>query len=59
MKEEIPELIARHAPCKKCGRITKQIIALYNPRDPNGGEVWQCTICNSNTEWVKKLKHRK
>jgi len=59
MKQNKPIGESRQAQCKKCKKVTEQITALYNPKDPNGGEVWQCTICNSNTEWVKKLKHRK
>ena len=50
----------RYAPCKHCGgKVTKQTVELYNPKDPNGGEVWHCSMCKQNVEWTLKLKHRK
>ena len=46
----------RHAKCPKCREVTKQTIELYNPADPNGGEVWYCHSCKQNIEWYKKGK---
>jgi len=56
MKKETPIGTSRQAKCKKCGKITKQIIALYNPKDINGGTVWYCENCKENIEWESKAK---
>ena len=57
--EDKPIGEARYHPCPNCGRITKQIVKLYNPKDPEGGKVWYCISCKKNVEWVLKLKYRK
>ena len=55
MKKQLGEF--RNHPCPKCGRTTKQVVALYNPDDVNGGEVWKCIACKENIEWVnRKIK---
>lgn len=38
--------------CDNCKTETKQSVALYNPDKPEEGEVWVCTVCNENTDWV-------
>lgn len=52
--KEIPIGEARYHPCKKCGRVTKQTVQLYNLNDPNGGKVWHCGGCKENVEWCER-----
>lgn len=39
--------------CPDCRVKTTQTVQLYNPDDPESGEVWECSICKENTGWVE------
>lgn len=38
--------------CEHCKTETMQSVELYNPDNPDEGEVWQCSVCKENTDWV-------
>jgi NAD-dependent SIR2 family protein deacetylase len=38
--------------CEHCKTETLQTVELYNPDNPDEGEVWQCSVCKENTDWV-------
>ena len=38
--------------CPECQEVTQQTLELYNPDDPTGLKVWQCNLCNAQTEVV-------
>lgn len=38
--------------CPNCKTETQQTVKLYNPECPEDGEVWQCSVCKENTDFV-------
>lgn len=41
------ETMNRH--CPDCKKETVQVVKLYNPDEPEEGEVWECSVCKQNT----------
>ena len=39
--------------CPNCKEETIQVVKLYNPDNPEEGEVWECTKCKENTDWAE------
>ena len=39
--------------CPNCKEETIQVVKLYNPDNPEEGEVWECTKCKENTGWAE------
>lgn len=38
--------------CGNCKTETLQKVELYNPDNPDHGEVWKCSVCKEATDWV-------
>ncbi len=38
--------------CEECKKTTIQVPTLYNPDEPEAGEIWQCTQCLNHTSFV-------
>jgi hypothetical protein len=39
--------------CPECDALTTQKLVLYDPDDPNGMWIWQCTDCGEPVD-IKK-----
>lgn len=49
LREEL-EMYKRN--CSHCKKETLQSVKFYNPHYPEQGEVWVCSVCKENTDWV-------